>query len=62
MFLLEEQSEAPFLHLSDFCLGLNVINWGCIVIDFILNKTSNPLGEKQRKVRLAKETEKILFQ
>lgn len=36
----------------------SLINCSCTVIDFILNKTSNPLGKKQRKARLAKETEK----
>lgn len=59
--LLEKQMKHLFLIQRLLSRPKPLINCNCTVIDFILNKTSNPLGEKQKKVRLAKETEKILF-
>ena len=44
--------------LSHLTRAKSLINCSCTVIDFILNKTSNYLGERQKEVRLAKETEK----
>lgn len=57
-YFLKKQSETTFSHLTR---AKSLINCSYTVIDFILNKTSNRLGGKQKKVRLAKETKSKFY-